>query len=106
MFEAICDHIKLAEKDGTIQPTITLFRQRQHFKPDLRIWNRFVLGYAGYDDVEENVDGNNNQEFVPGSKKFKKVGDQANLSFTKVPCVVSHLTHFPQSLVKWICTND
>ena len=51
-----------------------IYRQRQPCKNDLRIWNFFTLGYAGYSSEQEQ---NNNVE-------GKSIGDQSNIAFTKV----------------------
>ena len=87
MFDAICDHIKYATTDGTIKPTITIFRQRQFNKPDLRVWNGMGLGYAGYEieaDIDMDDEEADDNHAIPGSRKVKKIGDQASLEFTEV----------------------
>jgi nitric oxide synthase oxygenase domain/subunit len=80
MFAAVCDFVKQTTNGGTIKPSLGVFRPRQYGKHDFRIWNKFMIAYAGY-MVEEEVpypDG-------PGKKKIvKKIGDQGNLEFTQV----------------------
>ena len=85
MFGAICDHIKYATNDGNIKPTVTIFRQRQFQKPDLRVWSGFGLSYAGYEiEDESRIDDKEAYATVPEAKKTIKIGDQINLEFTQV----------------------
>ena len=82
MFEAICEHIKSSYNDGAIRPTITVFRKRQDGLPDFRVWNQLMIGFAGY-SIEANK--KDDQPHSPGDENTTtKIGDQANLSFTKV----------------------
>ena len=67
MAAAIFEQIRLGTNDGSIQPFMTVFRQRKYGMGDLRVWNLMGIAYAGY-DTEENG----------------KVGDQGNLEFTRV----------------------
>ena len=82
MFEAICEHIKYSYNDGAIRPTITVFRKRQEGLPDFRVWNQLMIGFAGYSIEAHKKDA---QAHFPGDENTtNKIGDQANLSFTKV----------------------
>lgn len=74
MFEAICNHLEHATNGGTIKSTITIFRQRQPGKPDLRIWNFFTVAYAGYI-----FSADTNSESCE-----KIVGDKSNVALTEV----------------------
>ncbi len=80
MFSALCDFVKQTTNGGVIKPLICVFRQRQFGQHDLRIWNKFMIAYAGY-LVEE---------FIPNPDGYglkmvtKKIGDQGNLEFTQV----------------------
>jgi nitric-oxide synthase len=78
MFAAICNFVKQTTNGGTIQPSIAVFRPRQYGKHDFRIWNKFMIAYAGY-QIEEKTSTSGVQE-----KKIIKIGDQGNLEFTQV----------------------
>ena len=91
MFEAICEHLKYATNDGVIRPTITVFRQRRYAEHDLRIWNDFVVGYAGYE-----VETESQQEGIG----VKKIGDQGNLEFTKVHNIIMFLVPHKKRPIK------
>ncbi len=78
MFAAICNFVKQTTNGGTIQPSIAVFRPRQYGKHDFRIWNKFMIAYAGY-QIEEETSTSGGQD-----KKVIKIGDPGNLEFTQV----------------------
>ena len=91
MFEAICEHIKYSYNDGAIRPTITIFRKRQEGLPDFRVWNQLMIGFAGYSLESSKKE---NEPHFPGDENTtKKIGDQANVSFTKVTKVVLNYSY-------------
>ena len=53
---------------GNIQPAITIFRERRPGENDLRVWNKLIIGFAGYKQEED------------GSI----VGDPSSVELTKV----------------------
>ena len=80
MFKAICNFIKQTTNGGVIQPSLGVFPPRQYGHHDFRVWNKFMLAYAGYikEEMVPNPDG-------PGiMRKITKFGDQGNLEFTQV----------------------
>ena len=80
MFQEICKFIELTTNGGVIQPSLGVFPPRQYGRHDFRVWNKFMLAYAGYikEELVPNPDG-------PGvKKKITKIGDQGNLEFTQV----------------------
>jgi nitric oxide synthase oxygenase domain/subunit len=80
MFKAICNFIKKTTNGGVIQPSLGVFPSRQYGFHDFRIWNKFLLAYAGY--IKEELVANPNG---PGIiNKITKIGDQGNVEFTKV----------------------
>ena len=80
MFVAICDFIKKASNGGVIKPSLAVFRPRQYGEHDFRIWNKFMIAYAGYSEEVEVPNPNG-----PGMiRKLVRSGDQGNLEFTKV----------------------
>ena len=79
MFQAICDHIEYSYNNGTVRPTITVFRKRQDGIPDMRVWNQLMISLAGY-SIESTTESQ-----LPGDETTtKKIGDQVNLGFTRV----------------------
>ena len=48
VFEALCDHIRLATNDGNLRAVMTVFRQEGPDGPGPRIWNSLLIRYAGY----------------------------------------------------------
>ena len=79
MFKAMCDHIRYSYHDGAIRPTITIFRKRQEGKSDFRVWNNLMVSFAGY------ITASSREANFPGDEGIvNKIGDQQNLSFTRV----------------------
>ena len=80
MFEAICNIIKKATNGGVIQPSLGVFLPRQYGCHDFRVWNKFLLAYAGYikEELVPNPDGSGVM------RKITKIGDQGNLKLTQV----------------------
>ena len=79
MFNAICEHIDYSYHSGAIRPSITIFRNRQKGRSDLRVWNSLMLAFAGY-SLEPTKDG----QFPRDENEIEKIGDQGNLAFTRV----------------------
>ena len=80
MFEAICDFVRKTTNGGVIKPSLAVFRPRQYGKHDFRVWNKFMISYAGYSEEVEVPNPNG-----PGKiRKTVKIGDQGNLEFTRV----------------------
>ncbi|KAH9512564.1 hypothetical protein Btru_038801 [Bulinus truncatus] len=48
MFEALCQHIRYATNKGNIRSTLTVFQQHIDDRDDYRIWNSYLISYAGY----------------------------------------------------------
>jgi len=67
MFMAICRHLEVALNGGNIQPAITIFRERRPGLPDLRVWNKLIIGFAGYEQEDGSI-----------------VGDPSGVELTKV----------------------
>lgn len=89
MFEAMCDHLRYSINNGSLRSAITVFRQRTKPNHDfryrwklncifliytifslsynLRVWNKQIINYAGYETEDGNV-----------------TGDKASVEFTKI----------------------
>ncbi|XP_063680037.1 nitric oxide synthase, inducible-like [Bolinopsis microptera] len=51
IFEATCKNLRMAYNGGKINPSATVFRQRYRKdkdKPGIRVWNKVLLGFAGF----------------------------------------------------------
>ena len=83
MFQAICDHITYSYNNGVIRPTITIFRKRQEGMPDMRVWNQLMIEMAGY-----SIESTEDDQFPGDEPPTKKIGDQANLGFTRVSKII------------------
>merc|ERR1719347_1975673 len=57
MFDCIMRHFDYSFNGGNIRPAITVFRERQEGKIDLRVWNGQVLIYAGYKQEDGSIIG-------------------------------------------------
>jgi nitric-oxide synthase, bacterial len=66
VFAALVDHIELSTNGGRIVPMISVFASGSVDKPRVRIWNRQLIGYAGYLQADGSV-----------------LGDPINLRFTQ-----------------------
>lgn len=66
VFSALVDHIELSTNAGRIVPMISVFASGSVGKPKVRIWNRQLIGYAGYLQSDGSV-----------------LGDPLNLQFTQ-----------------------
>ena len=81
MYKAIIKHIEYSYNDGKIQPAITVFRKREKGKHDFKYWNPLMTHFAGYCvPVTQDPDVITKDD----EPKEKKIGDQANLEFTRV----------------------
>ncbi|XP_041456933.1 nitric oxide synthase, brain-like isoform X3 [Lytechinus variegatus] len=67
MFQAICNHMSYATNKGNLRSAITIFPQRGEKDKDFRVWNRQLLGYAGYKQPDGTI-----------------IGDPAGVEFTEV----------------------
>ncbi|XP_071508617.1 nitric oxide synthase, salivary gland-like [Diadema antillarum] len=67
MFQAICNHMSYATNKGNLRSAITIFPQRTDPQKDFRVWNRQLLGYAGYKQPDGSI-----------------IGDPAGVEFTEV----------------------
>ncbi|CAL1537342.1 unnamed protein product [Lymnaea stagnalis] len=65
MYTALCDHIRYATNKGNIRSAITIFPQRIEGRPDFRVLNSQLIGYAGYSMDDGKI-----------------IGDPANVEFT------------------------
>ena len=65
MHAALLAHLDAATNGGKVRPMITIFAPADAEGPRVRIWNRQLLGYAGYRQVDGTV-----------------IGDPANADFT------------------------
>ena len=80
MFGALCNFVRKATNGGIIKPSLAVFRPRLYGRHDFRIWNPFIISYAGY-QIEEEIPNPTG----PGNiRKIKKIGDQGKLEFTRV----------------------
>jgi nitric-oxide synthase len=66
VFDALVDHIVLSTNGGRIVPMVSVLASGSVEKPKVRIWNRQLIGYAGYLQADGSV-----------------LGDPINLSFTQ-----------------------
>jgi nitric-oxide synthase, bacterial len=66
VFAALVDHIALSTNGGRIIPMVSVFASASVEKPRFRIWNRQLIGYAGYLQADGSI-----------------LGDPINLSFTQ-----------------------
>jgi nitric-oxide synthase, bacterial len=66
VFAALVDHIVLSTNGGRIIPMVSVFASGAVEKPQIRIWNRQLIGYAGYLQADGSV-----------------LGDPINLGFTQ-----------------------
>ena len=83
MFGAICNFVRKVTNGGVIKPSLAVFRPRLYGRHDFRIWNKFMIAYAGY-LIEEEIPNPRG----PGKiRKIKKIGDQGNLEFTRVSLI-------------------
>ena len=79
MYQAMVEHVNYTFNGGVIKPAITIFRQRKKGMDDMRVWNPLFLMYAGYSyEVSQDEDS------IGEEPEIKKIGDQANLEFTRV----------------------
>ncbi|XP_066268552.1 nitric oxide synthase 1-like [Branchiostoma lanceolatum] len=67
MFDAACDHIRYATKDGQMKTAISIFPMRTDGKHDYKFWNKYLFQYAGYRQPDGSV-----------------IGDPANVELTEV----------------------
>lgn len=67
IFAALVDHIRDATNGGRIVPMVSVFAPQEPGSPGIRIWNRNLIGYAGYRRSDGSV-----------------LGDPANLEFTSL----------------------
>jgi nitric-oxide synthase len=65
VFAALVDHIEFSTNGGRIVPMVSVFASGSVEKPRVRIWNRQLIGYAGYRQADGSV-----------------LGDPINLGFT------------------------
>ena len=81
MYKNIIKHIEYSYNNGKIQPAITMFRKREKGKHDFKYWNPLMTHFAGYSvPVTQDPDVITKDD----EPKEKKIGDQANLEFTRV----------------------
>jgi nitric-oxide synthase, bacterial len=66
VFAALVDHIDISTNGGRIVPMVSVFAAGSVEKPRVRIWNRQLIGYAGYRQADGSV-----------------FGDPINLGFTQ-----------------------
>jgi nitric-oxide synthase len=66
VFTALVDHIELSTNGGRIVPMVSVFASGSVEEPRVRIWNRQLIGYAGYRQADGSV-----------------LGDPINLGFTQ-----------------------
>ncbi|KAI8502299.1 Nitric oxide synthase, brain [Branchiostoma belcheri] len=67
MFDAVCDHVRYATKDGQMKTAISIFPMRTDGKHDWKFWNKLLFQYAGYEQPDGSVIGD------PGSLELTKV---------------------------------
>eukprot|EP00058_Branchiostoma_floridae_P023238 XP_002608728.1 hypothetical protein BRAFLDRAFT_120590 [Branchiostoma floridae] len=67
MFDAVCDHVRYATKDGQMKTAISIFPMRTDGKHDYKFWNKYLFQYAAYQQPDGSV-----------------IGDPANLELTEV----------------------
>ncbi|MFY9985821.1 MAG: nitric oxide synthase oxygenase [Chthoniobacterales bacterium] len=65
VFAALVDHVEFSTNGGRIVPMVSVFASGSVEKPRVRIWNRQLIGYAGYRQADGSV-----------------LGDPINLGFT------------------------
>jgi nitric-oxide synthase, bacterial len=66
VFAALVEHIVVSTNAGRILPMLSVFASGSAEKPKVRIWNRQLIGYAGYLQADGSI-----------------LGDASNLSFTQ-----------------------
>lgn len=66
VFAALVEHIKQSTNQGRIIPMISIFAPESSAGPKVRIWNRQLIGYAGYRQADGSI-----------------VGDPLNVDFTQ-----------------------
>merc|ERR1719348_219613 len=88
MFDNIIVHFDYSFNGGNIRPAITVFREREEGKVDLRVWNYQVLSYAGYRQEDGSVIGDPiNVEFTEFCQKLGWKGNEEMFDF--LPLVLS-----------------
>jgi nitric-oxide synthase, bacterial len=66
VYTALVDHIELSTNGGRIVPMVSVFAAGSVERPRVRIWNRLLIGYAGYQQADGSI-----------------LGDPINLGFTQ-----------------------
>lgn len=66
VFAGLVDHIELSTNKGQVLPMVSVFASGLTERPKVRIWNRQLIGYAGYLQSDGSI-----------------VGDPLNLQFTQ-----------------------
>jgi nitric-oxide synthase, bacterial len=66
VFTGLLDHIELSTNKGRVVPLVSVFASGPAERPKVRIWNRQLIGYAGYLQSDGSV-----------------IGDPLNLLFTQ-----------------------
>jgi|MDTC01.2.fsa_nt_gb nitric-oxide synthase len=67
IFDALLNHLRKATNGGKILPVMTIFREWLPDEPELRVWSRQLLRYAGYESNGGTV-----------------LGDPANIQLTRI----------------------
>lgn len=57
MFEALCEHLRVATNGGRIRPVMTVFRPWSGPEEEWRLWNHQLIRYAGYERADGGVLG-------------------------------------------------
>lgn len=88
VFAALVEHIQQSTDHGRIIPVISVFAPESNAGPKVRIWNRQLIGYAGYPQLDGSIVGDPlNVDFTQRVEKFGWRGPSQG-RFNLLPIVI------------------
>jgi nitric-oxide synthase len=95
-FQAMLEHLDLATNGGAIRPLISIFPpQRPDGHTPLKIWNDFIIRYAGYTLPDQGIVGD--PDSVPFTRICSSMGWQSSgSSFDVLPLIIQQDKRAPQ----------
>lgn len=101
--DACLEHIEYATNQGSIRPTITIFKQDINDTSHVRIWNHQLIRYAGYETVQGVIGDPDSLAFTKACQEFGWDGEHSH--FDVLPLVIQmdgdtpELFEIPKELV-------
>ncbi len=88
VFAALVEHIQQSTNQGRITPLISIFAPESSSGPKVRIWNRQLIGYAGYRQPDGSIVGDPlNTDFTEYAQKLGWNGQKSG-RFDLLPIVI------------------